>query len=435
MNDFLRYVLFCVVLFSIGCHSSEQPPGYDSHNRQDRIYHLPSGEVHTRWFSFENPQGARGKGGMSNRQAKGNAYIQLRGGDSVTLCDVKGAGIINRIWMTTSCLLGYQGLDKYPREYMLRALRIDIYWDNASKPAVSAPLGDFFGMGLGRTAIPFDNEFFSRPEGRSLNCFIPMPFRQGARIVLTNESDGPTNIFYTINMQKMEAPLENAGYLHCAWRRNRQTELGKDFVILPTIHGRGRFLGANFSVITDPAYEKTWWGEGEVKIYLDGDEAYPTLNGTGTEDYVGTGWGQGLYDNPYQGSLLVPDGDFPERKYAFYRYHIPDPVYFHRDIKATIQVMGSSTGSKVAELIEKGVPLQPVTVVRDQFGENFEFNRLLEMEENVNLMAEEYANSGVVFYRSDDWAATAYFYLDSPENDLPPLAPLQERTFGTVKNF
>ncbi len=146
-------------------------------------------------------------------------------------------------------------------------------------------------MGLGKT-VALENEFFSRPEGRSMNCYIPMPFRKSARIVLTNKSEAPTSLCYTIFFSKVPSLPDDINYFHCAWRRKRRTQLGKDCEILRMVKGKGRFIGTNISVIANPEYEQTWFGEGEAKIYLDGYTDYPTLCGTGTEDYIGSGWGQ-----------------------------------------------------------------------------------------------------------------------------------------------
>src|SRR5262249_40953488 len=146
-------------------------------------------------------------------------------------------------------------------------------------------------------------------------------------------------------------------YFHAFWTRVVKPELKKDFAILPAVNGKGRYLGMNMGVITDPVYQKSWWGEGEVKIYLDGDKDLPTLNGTGTEDYIGTGWGQGVFAHQYQGCLVA---DEAQRQWAFYRYHVPDPVYFQQRCEVTIQVMGGDMLPKVREYVKNGAPLVPV---------------------------------------------------------------------------
>ena len=178
----------------------------------------------------------------------------------------------------------------------------------------------------------------------------------------------------------------------------------------------------NMGVITNPIYQKSWWGEGEVKIYLDGDKELPTLNGTGTEDYIGTGWGQGKYAHEFQGCLVA---DTLAGAWALYRYHVPDPVYFRKDCRVTIQLMGGDMLPKVREYKKKGAPLLPVSVAGDNM-----FVKLLEKEKPLSLDDASFPAGWVNFYRQDDVSATAYFYLDTPDHKLPALPPVQVRTTG-----
>jgi hypothetical protein len=324
--------------------------------------------------------------------------VAVPAGASVTLAEARGtSGTVRRIWMTFG--------DRSPR--MLRSLRIDMYWDGAATPAVSAPLGDFFGIGLGRTA-QFESALFSNPEGRSFNAIVPMPFRTGMRIVVTNES--ATNVpelFYDVDYTVGDRHPANVLYFHAHWRRENPTRLERDFEILPRVTGRGRYLGANVGVtVNREEYFTTWWGEGEVKVYLDGDAELPTLAGTGTEDYVGTAWGQGRYAHLYQGSPIADEGAM---QWAFYRYHVPDPVYFRRDVRVTVQQIGYLADHSRGAITRTGRRL-----VRAGEGD---------VEMNT-------ATDGK-FERSDDWSSCAYFYLDRPENGLPRLAPVGERTAGT----
>jgi hypothetical protein len=181
-------------------------------------------------------------------------------------------------------------------------LKLDIFWDRAPTPAVSVPLGDFFLQGAGEM-VPTQTALLASPEGRSFVSHIPMPFRKGARVVVTNEAGSGTLIYFDVDYRTVRSQPPDALYFHAWWSRERATTPGKDFVVLPRIAGRGRFLGASFTVQTDPAYGKSWWGEGEIKIALDGDGlGQATLVGTGTEDYIGTGWGQGAFVNRYAGS-------------------------------------------------------------------------------------------------------------------------------------
>ena len=222
----------------------------------------------TRWASFENATGAKGAAASANKGWKGSPSASLDAGETVTLLNVEGAGCIRRMWLTLS--------ERSP--YMLRAMRLDMYWDGAVTPAVSVPLGDFFCIGLG-VMVPFENEWFSSPEGRSLNAFVPMPFYEQAVITITNESDTKVgSLFYDINYVLEERTGEGKPYyFHACWNRENPTTLGRDLEVLPFVRGAGLFLGMSVGVATDPAYKGSWWGEGEVKINMDGDETLPTL--------------------------------------------------------------------------------------------------------------------------------------------------------------
>ncbi|MEN8228381.1 MAG: glycoside hydrolase family 172 protein [Bacteroidota bacterium] len=388
----------------VGC-TGYQSPG-------NHLYSMPDG-TQTRWQSFENSTGEKGKGGMENKGAKGHPYDRVYAGESVVLLDVKGSGVVHRIWATIS--------EQDPE--MLRGLRLDMYWDGAEKPAVSVPFGDFFGVGLG--AMPAnETEFFSNPEGRSFNASVPMPFATSAKIVLTNELERDLyRIFYDINYTLTPDRDELALYFHAYWNRELATQPGKDFEILPYVEGTGRYLGCNMGVNGNTeAYAKSWWGEGEVKMYMDGDTEYPTLIGTGTEDYIGTAWGQGEFNHRYQGCLIA---DTIKNQWAFYRYHVKDPVFFYRDFRATIQQMGGWNKKDVQSYMEHGADLIPVTTQ----AENDSANILVHMvEKGIPIDDPGLIDGWTNFYRSDDVSATAYFYLDRPESNLPALEDVKLRT-------
>jgi hypothetical protein len=377
------------------------------------LYQAPQKNTHTRWISPENPAGEKGKGGQTNRGAKGDAFYIIQPGETKTLFDVQGAGIINRMWLS-----GTIGTNAAQR----RAVRIDMYWDGAKKPAVSAPVGDFFGIAHGLISR-YDNELFSSPEARSFNFTIPMPFRKSAFITVTNESAAELWIWYDINYLQMDKLPDDALYFHAWWNRDLNTTLGKDYEILPLVRGTGRYLGTNIGVLGDSLYRGTWFGEGEVKVYLDGDRELPTLVGTGTEDYIGTGWGQGQYASRYFGS---PVSDREQDIYAFYRHHIADPVYFHSDCRVTIQQMGNSTRDFMLKMKEKGAVIIPVWLLGND-GKKTIHRRLLDENPAPQLEDESFPVTSTNFYRSDDVCATAYFYLDKPENDLPALPPVELR--------
>lgn len=187
------------------------------------------------------------------------------------------------------------------------------------------------------------------------------------------------------------------------------------------MQGAGRFLGAHVGIQLNKE-NPGWWGEGEVKMFVDGDTAFPTLAGTGTEDYVGTAWGQGLYAHQYQGSLLSDDKN---GAIAFYRYHVADPIYFNEDIRVTIQQIGGDYLANVRAALKKGVPIKPVSL---HFVEQDRFVRLLDQKEPIDLDAIDTSSPvWCNYYRQDDVCATAFFYLDRPENGLPPLQPAAER--------
>jgi hypothetical protein len=376
--------------------------------RAQELYQ-PQGRRSPRWASFENQAAAKGAAAQSNQSAKGHAFDSLKAGESVVLMDYTGSGVIRRIWLTIS--------DRSPE--MLRSLTLAMFWDGARKPAVLVPLGDFFSVSHGQMC-PFESALFSSPEGRSFNCIIPMPFRRSARIVLSNESAKDlTHLFYDVNFEAVSKLPKDALYFHCYWNRQLKTKPGEDFEILPCVKGRGRFLGVNLGVIANPLYEGSWWGEGEVKMYLDGDDAHPTLAGTGTEDYAGTAWGLGNFTQRYQG---CPVANATNRMWSFYRFHIPDPIFFDKDLKVTIQTIGGTGRDKVREFLQKGLPLKPVSL--DNKGK---FVRLLEPGA-PKISDGTFPDGWVNFYREDDYCTTAYFYLDRAEDGLPSLPPIDVRT-------
>ncbi len=396
-----------IVLIILMCALSVTTTGQIS-----ELYRRPK-NVETRWSSFENPTGGKGIGGFTNRGAKGHPFEPLEAGDRKVLLDVKGSGMIRRIWCTVN--------DHTTQT--LRSLRLDMYWDNALTPAVSVPFGDFFASMIERP-VAFESALISNPEGKSFNCIIPMPFRKAAKIVLTNEAPYKVRLlYYDIDYVLGMKHKRDVMYFHASWRREMPTTLARDFEILPRVTGSGRFLGAVIGVICNP-HDIGWWGEGEVKIFLDGDTLLPTLVGTGTEDYIGTGWGQGVYAHRYQGSLI---SDKRKKHYVFYRFHVPDPVYFEENARVTIQQIGGEAKNLVIEMLREGLPIVPVTI---SWKDNFV--RFLDEVEPVDLEKHDSPMKGWCnYFRSDDVCAVAYFYLDRPENGLPSLASVNERIAST----
>ena len=365
----------------------------------DLFTHQPG--VQPRWATAENPKGEKGgacRGDDGRKRAP--CLRDLQPGETRILAEAKRtSGTVRRIWVTFG--------ERSPK--MLRGLRLEMYWDGAKTPAVSVPIGDFFGQALGRM-VTFQNALFSSPEGRSFNCCVPMPFRKGMKIVVTNETD--TNVamfFYEVDYTIGDKHGADALYFHAHWRRENPTAFRRDYEFLPTVKGRGRYLGVTVGVIGNTGtYFKSWWGEGEVKVYLDGDTKHPTLCGTGTEDYIGTGWGQGQYATPFQGCHVA---DWDRMQYGFYRLHLPDPVWFDRDCRVTIQQIGCWDPGTSAQMHGTGLKLK--------LG-----------DEPVDLAKAVAAKGYGLFERQDDWSSCAYFYLDQPTSSLPRLAPVADRTAG-----
>ncbi len=358
------------------------------------LYEMPQA-VESRVASGENPTGEKGKGGQANGGRKGAATVPIKAGESRVLAEAKNSsGTVRRIWMTFP--------DRTPEQ--LRSYKIEMYWDGAAKPAVSAPVGDFFGIGLGQK-VAFESAFFSDPEGRSFNSIIPMPFKSGMKIVMVNESKIDLGeLFYDVDYTLGDKHAANALYFHAHYRRENPTTIQKDYEILPRVEGRGRYLGANIGVIVNTKeYFNTWWGEGEVKMYLDGDTNLPTIAGTGTEDYIGTAWGQGKFAHLYQGS---PVADEKAMRWAFYRYHVVDPIYFQKEIRITMQQIGYLAPHSREDILKNnrtlyraGPGLVPIDTMKDG-----------------------------KFERSDDWSSCVYFYLDKPTNNLPAIDSVEKRT-------
>jgi len=365
-----------------------------------------------RWYSFENPTGGKGTAASTNKGAKGDAWEAIPAGSYRELMRANGSGVVRRIWCTF----------RPWKQKMLRSLVIEMFWDHSTKPAVEVPIGDFFANGLSQPAAG-QSALFSNPEGRSFNCYVPMPFRTGARIVLRNDGKQELGmLFYDIDITKGDAIPKDACYFHAYFHRDPYTALGKDYEILPRVHGRGRYLGATLGVQGHPQYGDAGWGEGEVKVYLDGDRRLPTISGTGTEDYIGTGWGMGPFTDEYQGCTV---SDNKKHCWAFYRFHVPDPIYFDSDCHVTIQDIGGEATETVRKLKAAGAELVPVTSAADNPG----FGRLLTDKGYPKLDSPKFPlDSWVNFFRRDDYSSVAYFYLDRPTTDLPRLQSVQERT-------
>jgi Protein of unknown function (DUF2961) len=286
--------------------------------------------VATRSISFENPSGARGAGGAAAGGRKGAPNRVLEAGERVVLAEIEGPGTIRHVWMTFP-----------PAEpEAMRAKVIEVFYDGAAEPSISVPAVDFFGVPWGRP-VHLSTALTAINEGRGFNSYLPMPFRRSVRVELANAADRAAYLYFQIDYTLEPDLPPAAGYLHATFRRENPTRLRRDFVIADGLRGPGRFIGCVVGVrVLDGG---RWYGEGEVKVYLDGDTDLPTICGTGLEDYVGSAWGMGVHQTLYAGAPLEvrdPEGGPNPDFVGFYRWHVPDPIMFAREFRMTIQQIG-----------------------------------------------------------------------------------------------
>lgn len=312
----------------------------------------------TRSLSPENFSGEKGMGGMATEgtgkfHARGlgqgwkvSPSIRIEPNETRTLADIKGSGAIQHIWLTTANLRW--------RDLILR-----IWWDDQEHPSVEAPLGDFFCCGWNEFAQVSSLAVCVNP-GRAFNCYWEMPFRKAARITLENRD--PENfgfVYYQITYAQTEVP-EDVAYFHAQFRRTNPLPFKTDYTILDGVTGAGHYVGTYMAWGVNNA---CWWGEGEIKFFMDGDAAYPTICGTGTEDYFCGAYnfdGGGNLDpfleshyheftTPYAGlpQVIRPDGVYKsQQRFGLYRWHITDPIRFEHDLRVTIQALGWRTEYK-----------------------------------------------------------------------------------------
>ena len=372
-----------------------------------------------RAVSFENPTGARGAGGQAAKGRKGAPSRRIRAGERVVLADLEGPGVIRHFWLTM--------LPAPPER--LRALMLEVFYDGSSEPSISVPVVDFFGLPHGRQ-VPMQSSVMSVLEGRGYNSYVPMPFRQGVRVEVVNEAAKGTILYYQIDYSlHAELPVD-LGYLHATFRRENPTTLREDFVIADGFEGPGRFFGCTVGVRVIDAGD--WYGECEMKAYIDGDDDFPTICGTGLEDYVGSAWGMGRFDSPYSGApLRVKEGELPGGPtvegnpdfLSFYRWHLLDPIMFQRELKVTIQQIGSAffpAGQEAAlEAYEKTNPVAGEGWIRD-------------MVPGLHAWG--------IAERVDDYCATAYVYCTRPQpvarvDVAGALADIGRRPYETANTF
>jgi D-arabinan exo alpha-(1,3)/(1,5)-arabinofuranosidase (non-reducing end) len=290
--------------------------------------------LESRAVSFENPTGAGGAGGTAHKGRKGAPKKIFKAGETVVLADLEGPGTLRHFWMTIPLM----------QPELMRGVRLEVFYDGSTEPSVSVPALDFFGSPLGRPTA-FASSLCAVQEGRGFNAYYPMPFNKKVRVELTNETNLQFSLYYQIDYTLEKERKADQGYLHVTFRRENPTVRKRDFVIEDGLKGPGRFLGCvvGIRVLQDNVF--AWYGEGELKMFIDGDDELPTICGTGLEDYVGTAWGMGVHETPYQGvqfDISDPEAPRPMPDFtSFYRWHVPDPVIFKNDLKVTIQQIGA----------------------------------------------------------------------------------------------
>ena len=308
----------------------------------------------SRSISPENFTGEKGKGGMATTGTgadcardlgqgwKLSPSVAIQPGEIFTLADIEGQGAIQQIWMTPTGNWRYS---------ILR-----IYWDDQEQPAVECPVGDFFCMGWGKFA-PLSSLAVCVNPGSAFNCYWEMPFRRRARITMTNIGEEAMRLYYQINYSLTDVPADCA-YFHAQFRRTNPLPYKDVYTILDGVQGRGHFVGVYMAWGVN---NSGWWGEGEIKFYLDGDGEWPTICGTGTEDYF---CGSYNFENketkqyqefttPYAGlnQVIRPDGVYrSQQRFGMYRWHITDPLRFQQDLRVTIQALGWRSGHRYLPL-------------------------------------------------------------------------------------
>jgi len=311
----------------------------------------------TRSISPENLTGEKGKAGMSTNGPALNAarelgqgwkvspYVRIKPKETLVMADVKGEGAIQQIWLTPAGAW--------------RFAIIRFYWDGETEPSIECPLGDFFACGWGRYAQISSLAVCVNP-GSALNCYWEMPFRKSFKVTLENIAEEVFTVYYQINYALTQVP-DDAAYFHAQFRRVNPLPAKSVYTLLDGVKGWGHYVGTYMAWGVN---NNGWWGEGEIKFYLDGDTDFPTICGTGTEDYF-----CGSYDfdskkadgtvqytehtTPYSGLAQVIRGDGHydvQQRFGLYRWHIMDPIRFQKDLKVTIQALGWRSGGRYLPL-------------------------------------------------------------------------------------
>lgn len=350
----MNKISICLVLLfvAVSAYSQSQFNGLDMN--MGNLYRLSKAE--TRSISPENFTGEKGKGGMARLEDKDipnkanaahvardlgqgwkvNPFIIIKPGETFTLAEIDGSGAIQHIWMTPT------GNWKFSI--------IRIYWDDEEEPSVECPVGDFFAMGWNEYA-PLSSQAVCVNPGSAFNCYWQMPFRKKCKITMENINDqDPMRLYYQVDYTLTEVP-EDAAYFHAQYRRSNPN-MSSIHTIIDGIKGEGHYVG---TYIGWGVRNNRWWGEGEIKFFMDGDKEFPTICGTGAEDYFCGSYNfdrEGQYKEfctPYAGlhQVIRPDGTYKsQQRFGMYRWHILDPVRFKKDLKVTIQDLGWRHGHR-----------------------------------------------------------------------------------------
>ncbi len=352
--------LGALVAAGVGCELGGNRPAHQG-GLVTEPYRLDTGLV-SRSICFENPSGAAGQGGKAASNLgpgrKGAPATTLKAGQEVQLCDIYGSGTIRHIWMTTA---------NNPTN--LRSLVIRAWWDGQTHPSIECPIGDFMGTAHGKV-MPYFSAVHSLGRNAGMNIWLPMPFANRARITLTNEGNENVPLFYQIDYTTQDVHPSDVGRLHVLFAREDPTTEKRDFELLPKRTGKGRYIGALVGIRN--LHPDQWWGEGEIKIFMDGDSEFPTIVGTGSEDYVGLSYGMQQTPYLYNGCNLDQESFI-----SMYRWHLPDPIYWQRECRITIQQIAWKNG-------------------------------LAETE--------------------DDWSTATFWYEPVPSEPLPPMPGVEKRT-------
>jgi hypothetical protein len=346
-NSVIKSTLLVAIVYCAVFQVFAQEATYDgSSNNLSNIYRVSNAKTFS--ISPENVTGEKGKGGMATKGAasheaaelgqgwKVNPFVVINPGATFTLAEIKGPGLIEHIWMTPTGTWRFS--------------IIRMYWDDEKEPSVEVPVGDLFAMGWGKYARISSLPICVNP-GSAFNAYWPMPFHRKAKITMENLDEKPMVVYYQIDYSLQSVPKDSA-YFHAQFRRVNPLPSKQVYTIVDGIKGKGQYVG---TYMAWGVHNNGWWGEGEVKFYMDGDTEFPTINGTGTEDYFNGSYNfenqekkeYEEFSSPYSGLVqaLKPDGLYQsQQRFGLYRWHIVDPVRFDTDLRVTIQDLGWRKG-------------------------------------------------------------------------------------------